>query len=64
MEKMNKLKVAKDFLLGYIGLYGGITLTFSLVYLNGKFDSSAGENLMMKIVSSDSTDSKKVLVFV
>ena len=52
-------KWQKIFLLGYIGLYGGIALTFSLVYLNGKFDSSAGENLMMKIVSSDSTDSKK-----
>ena len=52
-------KWQKFFLLGYICLYGGIAMTFSLVYINGKFDNSEHENLEMKVVSSDSVDSKK-----
>ena len=56
-EKLKKWQ--RVFLLGYIGLYGGIALTFSLVYLNGKFDSSITENLSMSIVSTDTVDSKK-----
>ena len=34
-------------------------MTFSLVYLNGKFDSSVSESLYMKVVSNDSSESKK-----
>ena len=56
-EKLKKWQ--RIFLLGYIGLYGGIALTFSLVFLNGKFDVSNTENLTMKIVSTDTVDSKK-----
>jgi hypothetical protein len=55
----NIKKWQKFFLLGYIGLYGGIAMTFSLVYLNGKLDQSQSENLKMKVVSADSIDSKK-----
>lgn len=60
LEESSALKKwQKIFLLGYIGLYGGIALTFSLVYLNGKLDNSVEEKLFMKIVSNDSVDSKK-----
>ena len=52
-------KWQRIFLLGYIGLYGGIAITFSLVFLNGKLDQSESERLEMKVVSSDSTNSKK-----
>ena len=55
----NAKKWQKIFLLGYIGLYGGIALTFSFVFINGKLDSSGSENLHMRIVSADSTNSKK-----
>ena len=58
-DSPNIKKWQKIFLLGYICLYGGIAMTFSMVYINGKFDDSTFEELNMKIVSSDSIDSKK-----
>lgn len=52
-----KEKYQKYFLLLYIGVYGGITGGFSLIYLNGFMDKSDVTLINMQVVSKEKNES-------
>ena len=52
-----KEKYQKYFLLLYIGVYGGITGGFSLIYLNGYMDKSDSTLVNMQVVSKEKNES-------
>jgi len=57
--KTNGQKWQKNFLLFYIAIYAGIALTFSFVYINGRFDQGPVMSTKMVLVKKLKRQSKK-----